>query len=301
MATEPFLINPYKIRDRRRVRYDDNPRGLPPRLLSRMMRKYGPPRGMREAWAAYRKGVTRNEPELFDNTKFGGSLGRRGTALKGWRARRIIGRNPLGEEVMIVGSNPRRKRRSRRRRARARRRIPGFLARLFGRGITRRARRRRRARGLGSYVGKARSRRRRAARFRDNPARRSKAIALRAPGLPDVSRPASLLMPAIVGTAAYIATDKVPSMVNVTSTLPRLGVKAAVGFGGGILISRFLGRNQGAVWAIGSSINILSDILRTYVFKTSPVAGLAAFPRRGVSYSGLGAYTSEYELSGYPM
>ena len=121
-------------------------------------------------------------------------------------------------------------------------------------------------------------------------------------------------MPAVIGTAAYIATEKIPSMVNVTDTLPRLGVKVAVGFGGGILISRFLGKQNAAIWTIGSSINILSDILRTYVFKTGGLLGLGAFPYQ--TYQGLGAYpyqTQEYagydglgayaldQGAGYPM
>jgi hypothetical protein len=114
----------------------------------------------------------------------------------------------------------------------------------------------------------------------------------------------SLIMPAVVGTAAYVATEKIPSMVNVTTPLPRLGVKAAVGFGGGILISKFLGRSNGAVWAIGASINILSDVLRTYVFKTGTLLGMGAFPyQRAVRYSGyegLAAYPQEAE-GGYPM
>ena len=114
----------------------------------------------------------------------------------------------------------------------------------------------------------------------------------------------SLIMPAVIGTAAYIATEKIPAMVNVTTPLPRLGVKAAVGFGGGILISKFLGRSNGAVWALGSSINILSDILRTYVFTSGTLLGMGAFPyQRGIRYSGyegLSAYPQEAE-GGYPM
>jgi len=309
MATEPFLINPFRVgRRRRRVVLDDNPKGLPPALLSRMIRTYGPRRGMREAWRLYRMGITKNEPEfnpwetftiperslriwrdpktgrfaipprrknlgeevilmnprrrrrrvrrrryVLDNAWFGDPAGHRAAALKGWRTRRRLRDNPLGEEVMVIG-NPRR-----RRRRRIRRRV-----RLFG-----------------------------------NP-RRARATAL--PAI-SVSRPASLIMPALVGTAAYVATDKVPSMVNVTSDLPRLGVKAAVGFGGGILLSRIAGSKAGVVWAIGSSINLMTDILRTYVFKGT-LSGLGAFPRRGLTYRAgapLGAYPTEYQFSNYPM
>lgn len=99
-------------------------------------------------------------------------------------------------------------------------------------------------------------------------------------------------MPLAVGTAGYIAADRVPAMVNITGTLPRLGVKAAVGIGGGMLISRFMGRQNAAIWTIGVGINLFSDLLRTYVFKTG-LSGYGAFP-----YQEYGAYPDEF--SDYP-
>lgn len=303
MTTEPFLINPYRVRRRRRVRHDDNPRGLPSRLLSRMMRKYGRRRGMREAWAKYRQGVRRNEPaEFSDNVWFGDPVGHRRAALRGWRTRRLLSRNPLGGEVMIVSNNPR-KRRRRRSKGRIRRRAISSRGSLISRLLGRRGRRRGKLALFADNPARRRYRRRRV-RYYDNPRKRRRAVAMAA-ALPAVSfsKPASLIMPALVGTAGYLVTDRVPSMVNVTQTLPRLGVKAAVGFAGGILISKFLGRTSGAVWAIGAAINLTNDVLRTYVFRTSTVAGLGAFPRRGVTYSGqgMGAYPSEYDYSSYPM
>jgi len=222
-----------------------------------MMKTYGRSRGMREAWRLYRMGITKNEPELNPWETL--TIPERSFRI--WRDSRTgrfaipPRRKNLGEEVMLM--NPRRRRRRRARyildnawfgdpaghRAAA---LKGWRTRRmkrnpFGEEVM--------------IVGNPRRRRRRIRRrlFRDNP-RRAKATAL--PAI-SVSKPASLLMPALVGTAAYIATEKVPSMVNVTSNLPRLGVKAAVGFAGSILLSRVASGRTAAVWAIGSSINLV--------------------------------------------
>ncbi len=123
------------------------------------------------------------------------------------------------------------------------------------------------------------------------------AVAASLPAL-SFTKPMQLLVPLAVGTAGYMAADRVPVMVGMTGTLPRLGVKAAVGIGGGMLISKFLGRQNAAVWTIGVGINLLSDLLKTYVFKTQlATAGYGAFP-----YQEYGAYPDEFrgDLSGYP-
>ena len=238
-----------------------------------------------------------------------------------------------------------RRRSSRRRRTRAggrRRRfsIRSLLGRI-GLGRKRRVRRHRRRRAVSSAPRRRRHRRRAAAvatnprrrhyrrrramyfdynprrrhyrrRYRHNPRRSRKsagALAI-APGL-SLSRPMSLIMPAVIGTVAYVATSKIPAMVGVVTPLPRFGVKAAVGFGGGMLISRFLGKANGAVWVIGASINLLTDILNTYLFTTSPLTGFSAFPYQGRGYapiSGMDAYPQEFGAfplqsgeSGYPI
>jgi hypothetical protein len=97
----------------------------------------------------------------------------------------------------------------------------------------------------------------------------------------------SLLMPIGVATAAYVATSQIPPMVGITTAgISRLGVKAAVGFGGGFLISKFLGKTNGAIWAIASGINLMIDILNTYLFTTTPLTftGFSAFPGGGYKY-----------------
>ena len=301
MAMESFLINPNPLRlgkGRRRIRRKRKG-GLPGRLLSRMMRTYGPRKGMSEAWRSFRRGVRKNEPEYNPRS--------------GVRRRRL-GRNPFGEEVMIVGANPRRRRLKRRvrldnnprkkrvRRSRVRARRVGLIGRLRRRfklnENPRRYRRRRVSRGRALML-RDNPRRHRIRRYRSNP-RRGRARAIGVPAL-SIARPMSILMPVAVGTAAYLATEKVPAMVGMTTTLPRLGVKAAVGVGGGMLIGKFLGKQNGAVWLIGSGINLLNDILNTYVFKTT-LAGFGAFPYSRFAEAGgggVGAYPGEVS-EGYP-
>jgi hypothetical protein len=126
-------------------------------------------------------------------------------------------------------------------------------------------------------VNKVNPRKRRAQR--DNPEKKeagAKGIAL------SFRQPMSLLMPVGVALGGFIATNKIPAMIGVTSPLSRFGVKAAVGFAGSMLIPKlkFLGKGSEAVWVIGSAINLLVDILNTYVFQTTPltIAGMGAFP-----------------------
>ena len=309
MAMESFLINPLRLGKGRRRIQRKRRGGLPSRLLSRMMKTYGPRKGMSEAWRSFRRGVRKNEPEY--NPWFGAPAGHRKAARKGWKIRHRLGRNPFGEEVMIVGANPRRRRRrvrrirldnnprkKRVRRVRARARRVGLIGRLRRRfklnENPRRVRRHRVSRRRALML-RDNPRRYRVRRYRSNP-RRGRARAAALPAL-SIARPMSILMPVAVGTAAYLATEKVPAMVGMTTTLPRLGVKAAVGVGGGMLIGKFLGKQNGAVWLIGSGINLLNDILNTYVFKTGGVAGFGAFPYSRFAEAGeegVGAYPGDF-------
>lgn len=108
----------------------------------------------------------------------------------------------------------------------------------------------------------------------------------------------TLLMPAAVGTAGFFLTGQAPGYVNVVGTLPVYGVKAAVMIGGGMLVSKFLGSRNGQIWMLGSLINIASDVLKQFVFKTA-VAGLSgnlgAFPYQGIDeYPSYAAYPEEF-------
>lgn len=118
-------------------------------------------------------------------------------------------------------------------------------------------------------------------RYRRNPARAAQAISIR--------KPMSLLVPAIAGTGGFFAADYIPNVIGMSaSPLTRIGIKAGIAFGGGMVVSKFAGSKIGAAFAIGAGINVVNDVLRTYVFKTT-VAGLGAFVRPQLR--GFGAVT----------
>lgn len=266
MPMEAFLINPAKRRKLRRKVGKVKRRkrgGLPSKLLSRMIRTYGIKTGMKRAWAEFRKGARNPRPKLpaayhrrhakHRPVVYSG-------VRKGVLSRSPYSRspkiNPFGEEVMIVG-NPRRKRRAKRR---YRHNEPGPKRRYQRRYSMKR-----------NDPGRTRIRHRRG--FRRNPAR-STALAISA------RRPMSLLVPAIAGTGGFFAADYIPNAIGMSaSPLTRIGIKAGVAFGGGMLVSKFAGSKVGAAFAIGAGINVVNDVLRTYIFKTTTVAGLGAFTR----------------------
>lgn len=274
--------------------------------------------------------------------------------------RRLKRRNPFGEEVMIVGANPRKrdrflislagKRRTpyrqvgpalkrkevianmfdnpRKRRRRGRGRgILGILPsprRMSRRTKARRRRRvtaaapirRKRGRRRTIAVAPVRRRRRRRAiaanpifrrrRRRIGGVSRRRSRMLRNPPVAETiswRRPMSMLMPAAVGTAGFLLTEKAPDYVGMTGLLPRYGVKAAVMIGGGLAVSRFLGARNGQIWMLGSLINIASDLVRQYIFRQA-VAGLGygAFPYlQGLGYVAPESANTPYtEYGAYP-
>ncbi len=263
MALEAFLINPAK-RGRRKKSGARKRKGggLPGGLLSRMIRTYGIKRGMKEAWKAHRGGVSNPITRTVHRRK---------------RAKRRV--NPFGEEVMIVG-NPRRRRRKVRRNDPARRRV---------------TRRRRRHNPLGEFMALNPRRSRRRVR-RNDPARHRRRHSRRNPASTGLAisarRPMSLLMPAAVGAGGYFAADYIPIAIGMSATpMTRIGIKAAIAVGGGMLLSRFLGARNATAFSLGVGINVLNDVLRTYVFKTTTTtAGLGAFVRPGLR-GDFGAFT----------
>lgn len=169
-----------------------------------------------------------------------------------------------------MGANPRRRRVRRKRAGVSRRRRSYRRNPISLMGLNPRRRRR-------SVI---RSRRR---SYRRNPAR-SGAIAISA------RRPMSLLVPVIAGTGGYFAADYIPATIGMSaSPLTRIGIKAGVAFGGGILVSKFMGSRSGTAFAIGAGINVINDVLRTYVFSGTAAAGLGAFVTPRLRMSGMGA------------
>lgn len=117
----------------------------------------------------------------------------------------------------------------------------------------------------------------------------------------------------LTGGVAAIVTGKAPSFVGAgDSPLWKYGSMGLTAFGGGWLVSRFLGRNYGYAWLIGSGAIIMSDVLSTYVLKQIGVSGLGedlvesaeigAYPYAEVGYypySDMGAYPYS-EMGAYP-
>jgi hypothetical protein len=266
VSMEAFLINPAHRRKRKVSRASKRRKrrgGLPSGLLSRMIRTYGPSRGMKEAWKSFRSGAR--------NPWSDAPAAHRRASLKGWRKRRQQHHksNPFGEEVLIVGANPRRKRRRvSRKRRHVRRNDPG--PRRYHMSTRRRHRRARR-----NEPGRRIHRR----HYRRNLPARSGAFSLSA------SKPMSLIMPIAVGAGGYFVSDYIPAAIGMsTSPMTRIGIKMGIAFGGGMVLSKFLGAKNGVAFALGAGINAVNDVLRTYVFKTTvaaTTAGLGAFAPTG--------------------
>jgi hypothetical protein len=272
MTMEAFLVNPARRTRKRKTsgaRKRKRGGGLPGGLLSRMIKTHGRKRGMSEAWKAYRTGA-RNPRKRLPAAYHAPGRKHRPVVYSGIRkgvfSRSPYSRspqiNPFGEEVMIVGANPKRRKRTRTRRRRSVNPI----------------RRHRRSYSMKSNPVRRRIVRRRRG-YRRNPAT---AIAISA------RRPMSLLMPALAGTGGFFVADYIPVAIGMSaSPLTRIGVKAGVAFGGGMLVTKFMGNKSGTAFAIGAGINLINDVLRTYVFKTAATAGLGAFTRP--SLRGMGA------------
>lgn len=295
MATEPFLINPYRVSRRRRSRINAPKKRrktaavalAAPKRTARVTRK-------RRGRARLQLGP-RHRPVLYGS---GSSWVR-----SPWSSSKAKG----------IKLNPRRRRRSRRVSRRSFRRNvfvsnPGASMLIAGANPFRRARR---------------SSRR---RFRKNPA-------FTVGGFDFVKN-----LPAILtGAASAIAITAVPSaitsLVNIDLTsnpLIKYGAQAGVVAGGGYAMAKYMGVAYAYSWILAGSAVVVSDILKTYVFKevfpfmsgfgayaprvrraaslARPMVqqalqqrrGISAFPMEGNYLSGVGVYSnSEDENSPY--
>jgi len=284
MPMESFLINPARKGKRRKVSGKRRKRGggLPSGLLSRMIRTHGIKRGMKEAWKAHRSGVRNPRvklPAAYHRKKAKHRPVVYSGIRKGAYARSPYSRspqiNPFGEEVMIVGANPRRKR-VKHRRKRANSPV-----------------RHRRSYRMRSNAPAHRVRHRRS--YRRNPARS---------GVPALSfrRPMSLLMPAVAATGGFFAADYIPAAIGMsTSPLTRIGIKTGIAFGGGMVVSKFMGSKNGMFFAVGAALNVLNDVMRTYIFGGTAITGLGAFAprqiRRTAGTTGMGAFSPYSPIS----
>lgn len=263
MAREPFLINPPR---RRRVRA----------------------RRRRNAW--------------FESTATAPYSPRHAAAaVRGWKRKgkkakpRYAGwkrkANPFGEEVIIMGANPRRRHRRRRTVNRVHRRRRSFRRSY---GLNPRRKRRSYARRRYNPIRRRRSHR----RHRRNPA------AAASIGSFSLSRPSSLLMPIAVGIAAKIALDKIPAMLGTTFStgiMKHVGA-AAIAVGGSMLTSKFLGKQAGNIFMLFAGTTVAWNLVNEYVLNSAvTTAGLGNFiPYVPPASNGaLAGFTNPYDSERY--
>lgn len=171
--------------------------------------------------------------------------------------------NPFGEEVIIVGANPRRRRKSR---SRSKKRNPIVLANP----------RKRRSRKNYAMNPQRRSYR----RHRRNPAESG---SLSMGGI--MKNPMALAIPILAAAAGLAAANILPSTLSMTTGWKKYGVQAAVAIGGAMLVKNLMKSNSAAMaWLAGVGGWVLYDnFLKQYVASstTSTTSGrLGAFRPR---------------------
>lgn len=214
------------------------------------------------------------------------SRGGRWTTSSGARiARPDMRLNPLGGEVVILGANPRRRKRRRGRKRNA-----------LASNPRRRRRSRARSRRRRNPIAMNPRRRRKSYRRR----RRNPALTMRGLGLP-ISIKGALPL-AVTGGAAAVVASIAPGLARVQSPWAQIGVKVAVGVGGGIILGKTVGREHGKIWMIVSGSLIVADLLKKYVLgRIMPGMGdygdeeyVGAFPYEDT----VGAYPEEVDVAG---
>lgn len=252
MSREPFLINP-------------------PRRVLRRKRKPNPWKGQK---AAHKVASLKGWKKRISKVK--------GTAISSGYT---LPRNPFGEEVIIVGANPKR------------RRIKRVKKRNAWRGNTRKH----------SVAAKKGWRKKRRNPVSMNPRKNRKRSYKRNPfAIPKIN---NLVMPTLVVVSSAITTKHLPSLLKIESQIPRIGVQAAVAFGVPMLAGKFLGPNK-QLWTAVSLGMILLDLVEDKIVGMLSGYGdfnsmtynspelLSAFPEE-VDTGTLAAFPDE-EMSGYP-
>lgn len=195
---------------------------------------------------------------------------------RGRRRRRRARRNPMGDELVVLGlGNPRRRSRMRTRARRRRRRRGG------GGWLFNARRRRRRPRYHFNAPGRRRRRRRRFYGFRSNSPRRHRRRRHyrrnpAAAGL-QIGRWQTWAPYVMTGAVSAIATAAAPSFMGPAVTpMWAYGVQGAVAVGGAIVLPMLGFRGaHGMTWFVVSGAVIVADMIKRYVM---PMVGLAAYP-----------------------
>lgn len=287
MATEPFLINP----PRKRV----FPRTLQTKKRSRLS-----PNPLGEALMIVGTNPLTRRTEMLENAWFGHPVEHRRAALKGWRKRKSASPARRRRKKAVSAAAPvRRKRRvvrratagvRRRRRTGARRRRP---APLLYTGAT-----------PFRYANNPRRHRRSRRRLSSNP-RRSRRMRRNPVNLGGMFGSFKRALPlAVTGGAAIIVTNLAPSFAARfvgTSNIAKYGVQAATAVVGGMGVSRFVGREHGAIWTVSGLAVIVADLAQKYLLGRflPAVAGFGEYEyEMGPGVYGVNAFPEA--MSAYP-
>ncbi len=200
MAREPFLINPPR-------------RGRKRRIVKRK----------------------RHTNSWFGEIKRHSAAAKRG-ARKRVIKKRKHKKNFLGEEVLIVGANPRRRKRNK-------------------------VHRRKRHYALANPVRHHRRRRHNPVRKRRHARRRRNPIEM------SFKNPKSFIMPIAAGLAGKWASDKIPAMLGTTFSTGymKIAAQAAIAFGGGMLLKRFVGKDAAQAFTLVAGVNAAIGLFDQFV------------------------------------
>ena len=200
--------------------------------------------------------------------------------------RSFIKGNPFGEEVIVMGANPKKHKKNKRHYA------------VLAEGNSPKKRKYHKSPSKNPKQHKYGKR-----RYRRNPATVTDGI--------NFMKPMSLIAPTLAGMAALYANQKIPGMLGMATGIQKYGIKLAVAFGGQMAIKQALKRSDLAnVFAIVSLVQVGYEALNEYVLKGLGFSGLpygygrtsaisyGAFPEQ-VAVSGYGAVPSELAQQTY--
>jgi hypothetical protein len=240
--------------------------------------------------------IKRRRNEMLENSWYGHPLEHRRAALKGWRKRRrAVGKR----RKLVAKAAPRKKYKTKKRKV-ARRGVQLSLP--FTGTATRR------------YLDNPPRRRRGTSRRRrmlDNPRKHVRRMRRNPVALGGIMGSFTNALPlAVTGGASIIVTNLAPGFAARfvgMSNIAKYGVQVATAVGGGIGVSKFVGREHGTIWTVAGLAVIIADLANKYVlgrtlaglgaeYEVPPsVYGMGAFP---YEESGVGAYPEDVGMSG---
>lgn len=195
-------------------------------------------------------------------------------------------KNPfLGEEVLVVGMNPKRKRRKARKTRRSAA-LSRYMHNPRRRSVRRRARRHNPVRRRRSTA---------VTRYRRNPVRRYRRRVRRNPvsamavgGGINIMKPQTLIVPIAAALGGRVAVKKIPAMLGLTGWA-KTGAQVATAVGGGMLLKRVVGQQNAMIFTVVGLATVAEEMLAQYAGIS--LAGFGDFSAFPLEDSGMGAYT----------